>query len=164
MSFQFNAASIFEIGVQIEKNGKLFYQEVAKGISDERLQSVFLELAQWEDQHVELFQHLLEELPDAMRQDDIFDPDGEMLSFLRAAADSHVFVTTTDIAALANELCVSPSKAFDMALTFEKDSVVYYTTMKNVVAKHMGQEKIDQLIEEELKHISILNARKKQLL
>ncbi len=163
MSFQFNAESIFKIGIQIEKNGKLFYQEAAKGTSDEQLKSLFLELATWEGRHVDLFQRLLDELPNSMREDDIFDPEDEMLSYLNAAADSHVFVTTPDMAALVDEHCSSSLQALDMALTFEKDSVVYYTTVKKVVAKRMGREKIDLLIEEELKHISILNARKKQL-
>ena len=162
MAFQFTAESIFEIGIQIEKNGKIFYQEVAQKTTDEGLKSLFLELAEWEDQHVDLFQCLLDDLPDSMRQDDIFDPDDEMVSYLKAAADSHVFVATPDIAVVADEFGASPLLALDMAIAFEKDSVVYYTSMRKVVAKHMGQEKIELLIEEELKHISILNARKKQ--
>jgi rubrerythrin len=163
MAFQCNAELIFELGIQIERNGKLFYQEIAKGAPDEQLTSLFLELAEWEEQHIDLFQRLLDELPDSMRQDDLFDPADDMMLYVNAAADSHVFVSTPDIAALVDEHCSSPLQALDMALAFEKDSVVYYTTMKRVVAKHLGQEKIDLLIEEELKHIAILNDRKKQL-
>lgn len=112
---------------------------------------------------MELFQQLQAELPDNMRQDNIFDPEDEMMSYLKAAADSHVFVATSDIARLFKEKCHSPVDVLDMALTFEKDSVVYYTTVKKAVAKHFGQKQIDLLIDEELSHISLLNAKKKQL-
>jgi len=162
MSIQFNAESIFEIGVQIEKNGKAFYLEAAKKASDETVKSLFTELADWENKHIELFEQLKSELPDTMREDNIFDPENELYTYLEAAANSHVFVASTDISGLVAQ-CNSPAEAFDLALTFEKDSVVYYTTIKKMVADHLGREKIDRLIDEELKHIAILNKKKKQI-
>ena len=162
MSLQFTAESIFEIGVQIEKNGKTFYLESAKRTTDDTVKTLFTELAAWENTHIELFQQLQGELPDNLRGNNLFDPDDEFSTYLQAAADSHVFVASTDIARLAAQ-CKSPTEALDLALTFEKDSVVYYTTMKKVVSKHFGREKIDLLIDEELKHIAILNQKKKQL-
>jgi rubrerythrin len=160
MSIQFNAESIFEIGVQIEKNGKAFYLEAAKRASDNAIASLFTELADWESKHIELFEQLKSELPDTMRDDPIFDPENELYSYLEAAANSHVFIVSTDVSQLATQ-CNSASEALDLALTFEKDSVVYYITMKKVVADHLGRKKIDTLIDEELKHIAILNKRKK---
>ena len=162
MPIPFDAESIFDIGIQIEKNGKTFYTEVAKGTSDEAIKSLFTELAEWEEQHVELFQRLQAELPETLKEQNFFDPNDEMGEYLKAAADSHVFVATMDVAQIAAK-CQSPVEALDMALTFEKDSVVYYTTMKKVVAEYFGREKIDLLIDEELKHISILNTKKKQI-
>jgi rubrerythrin len=162
MAIPFDAESIFEIGVQIEKNGKTFYTAVSKRVSDEALKSLFTELAEWEDQHIQLFQQLQAELPENVKEQNFFDPNDEMGEYLKAAADTHVFVASTDISQLAAK-CASPVEALDMALTFEKDSVVYYTTMKKVVAKHFGREQIDLLIDEELEHISILNTKKKQI-
>ncbi|MBD3308777.1 hypothetical protein GF339_20390 [candidate division KSB3 bacterium] len=163
MAFQFDAESIFEIGVQIEKNGRTFYSAVAGETSDEAMQTLFHELAEWEEQHIEIFRALQASLPESAEEAHLlFDPNDEFFSYLQAAADSHVFVASTDIVALARQ-CTSPGAALEMALTFEKDSVVYYTTMKKVVPEHLGREKIDLLIDEELKHISILNTKKKQL-
>ena len=163
MTFQFNAELIFEIGVQIEKNGKAFYLEAAKRSADEASKTLFTELAEWESAHIALFQHLKAELPETQTEDHLFDPDNELVSYLQAAADSHVFQNSADIAYLV-EQCRSIADVFDLALTFEKDSVVYYTTMKKVVPDYLGQEKIDLLIDEELKHIAILNAKKKLLI
>lgn len=162
MTFQFNAELIFEIGVQIEKNGRAFYLEAAKRASDEASKAFFTDLADWENAHVALFQKLQADLPDMAGDDNLFDPDNELVSYLQAAADSHVFDNSADIAYLVSQ-CKNTADVFDLALTFEKDSVVYYTTMKKVVPAHLGQDKIDLLIDEELKHISILNTRKKLL-
>jgi rubrerythrin len=162
MSIQFNAESIFEIGVQIEKNGKNFYLEAAKNASDEPVRSLFTELADWENKHIELFEQLKSELPSTMREDNLFDPDNEYYMYLEAAANSHIFVASIDVSQLVGQ-CNSPSEILDLALTFEKDSVVYYTTVKKMVANYLGREKIDTLIDEELKHIAILNKRKKQM-
>ncbi len=162
MTIQFNAESIFEIGVQIEKNGKAFYLETAKKTSDETIKSLFTELADWENKHIELFEQLKSELPDTMREDSLFDPNNEFYTYLEAAANSHVFVASIDIPQFVAQ-CSSPVEALDLALTFEKDSVVYYTTMKKMVADHLGRDKIEMLIDEELKHIAILNKKKKQV-
>ena len=160
MSIQFNAESIFEIGVQIEKNGRAFYLEAAENVSEESIKSLLTELADWEEEHIELFEKLKTELPDTMREDNLFDPENEFYAYLEAAANSHVFVASTNVSQLVAG-CGSPAEIFDLALRFEKDSVVYYTTMKKVVADHLGQGKIDKLINEELQHISILNKKKK---
>lgn len=162
MTFQFNAELIFEIGVQIEKNGKAFYLEAAKRASDDASKALFTELADWENAHIAVFQQLQADLPDMAGDDTLFDPDNELVSYLQAAADSHVFDNSADIAYLVSQ-CQTTADVFDLALTFEKDSVVYYTTMKKVVPARLGQEKIDLLIDEELKHISILNTKKKLL-
>lgn len=162
MAIQFNAESIFGIGVQIEKNGMTFYLEVAKRSSDETVKSLFTELADWEERHVKLFQQLQSELPETAKEERVFDPDNEFSTYLQAAADSHVFIASTDVAQLAAQ-CNSASEALELALTFEKDSVIYYTTLKKVVSEHLGRDKIDRLIDEELKHIAILNKKKKQL-
>jgi rubrerythrin len=73
-----------------------------------------------------------------------------------------VFIRNTDIAGMVAG-CKSPYEILELALTFEKDSVVFYTTMKKVVAPNLGQDKVDRLIDEEIKHISMLTQRQAKL-
>jgi len=154
-----NAASVFEIGIQIERNGKAFYQAMAEQLKEADSKAFFAQLAEWEDKHIALFQRLQSALPEQAREDHLFDPDGEMAAYLKAAADTHVFIATPDMAALIASRCHSALDAVELALTFEKDSVVYYVTMKKVVAEHAGRNKIDLLIDEELHHVAILNLK-----
>jgi rubrerythrin len=158
----FNAREIFDIGVQIEVNGKAFYEAAAKKVAETAMKEFFLELAAWENTHITLFGELRDALPKAAGNVPLFDPNDEAAMYLQATADSHVFVKNKDMVGLVAG-CKGPMEILDVAMTFEKDSVVYYTTMKKVVAPDLGQEKVDRLIDEEIKHISMLSQRKAKL-
>ena len=162
MSFDFNADEIFQIGVQIEENGQRFYTMVAKNCSDPSAQQLFLDLASWESKHIDLFQTLRQRLPRSAKGGDFFDPNQELHLYVKAAADSHVFLKTKDISSLVSK-CKTPIEALDLAVAFEKDSVVFYTTMKKLVPEHLGKNEIDTLIDEEISHLFTLTEKKKEL-
>lgn len=158
----FNAREIFDIGVQIEANGKAFYEAAAKKTAETATREFFLELAAWEAQHVKLFSDLRDALPKSAGNVPVFDPNDEAAIYLQATADSHVFVKNKDMIGLVAG-CTTAVDILDVAMTFEKDSVVFYTTMKKVVAKNLGQDKVDRLIDEEIKHIGLLSQRRAKL-
>lgn len=158
----FSAREIFDIGVQIEVNGKAFYEAAAKKVAETAMKEFFLELAAWENTHIALFGELRDALPKGAGNVPLFDPNDEAATYLQATADSHVFVKNKDMVGLVAG-CKSPLDIIELAMTFEKDSVVYYTTMKKVVAKNLGQDKVDRLIDEEIKHIGMLAQRKLKL-
>ena len=158
----FNAREIFDIGVQIEVNGKAFYEAAAKKTAETAMREFFLELAAWENSHIKIFSELRDALPKGAGNTPVFDPNDEAALYLQATADSHVFVRNKDMVGLVAG-CKGPGDIIDLAMTFEKDSVVFYTTMKKVVAKNLGQDKVDRLIDEEIKHISLLSQRKAKI-
>ena len=45
MSYGFNAAEVFNVAIQIEENGKIFYEESLKSIADAGVKKLFQELA-----------------------------------------------------------------------------------------------------------------------
>jgi len=158
----FNAREVFDIGTQIEVNGKAFYEAAAKKTAETSMKEFFLELAAWENTHIQLFSELRDALPKGAGNVPVFDPNDEAALYLQATADSHVFVKNRDMVGLVAG-CKGPLDILDVAMTFEKDSVVYYTTMKKVVAKNLGQDKVDRLIDEEIKHIGMLSQRRAKL-
>jgi rubrerythrin len=162
MSMGFNAREVYAMGVQIETNGKLFYEAAARKTAETSMRDFFRELAAWENQHIELFQKMMDGLPKDQVAAGVFDPEGEEEDYLRATADSHVFIRNTDIAGLVAR-CATSIEILDLAITFEKDSIVFYATMKKVVADGRGRESVDRLIDEELKHVSLLGQRRQKL-
>ncbi len=162
MSFSFNADEIFQMGIEIETNGHKFYETVAKSTPDASAKKIFADLAKWEFQHIQLFKKLRERLPAAATQEDLFDPHEEFHLYLKATADSHVFLRNQDIPKLAKK-CKTSVQALDLAVAFEKDSVVFYTTMKKLVPEHLGKGEINTLIDEEISHLYILTQKKRDL-
>jgi rubrerythrin len=155
----FNAREVFDIGVQIEANGKAFYEAAAKKTAETGMREFFRELAAWEATHIQLFTELRDALPAAAGNVPLFDPNDEAAIYLQATADSHVFVKNKDMLGLVAG-CKGPLDILEVAMTFEKDSVVFYTTMKKVVAKNLGQDTVDRLIDEEIRHIGLLAQRR----
>jgi rubrerythrin len=155
MGVQFNAEETYRIGIEIEKNGRTFYETAAKRTADPAVAKLFADLARWEDGHVETFSELLAAFDKPGAAETMEDVNDEVLGYLHAAADSHVFGPHSDPAALA-AACKTPREALEKALGFEKDSVVVYTTMRMLVPAHLGRDKVDILVDEELKHITIL--------
>jgi rubrerythrin len=45
---------------------------------------------------------------------------------------------------------------FEIAVAAEKDSVVFYTAIKELVAPGIGRDKVDAIIDEELGHLVVL--------
>jgi len=162
MSFNFNADEIFQIGAQIEGNGQRFYEMVARNCPDPSAQKLFLDLARWESEHINLFEKLRQRLPDSAKAGNLFDPNQELHLYVKATADTHVFLKNKDIPELVSK-CKTPIEALDLAVAFEKDSVVFYTTMKKLVPEHLGKSEIDTLIDEEVSHIFTLTQKKKEL-
>lgn len=162
MSIFFNADEIFQMGLRIEANGKAFYEAVARNSTDPAIQKLFFDLSGWEAEHIQFLNRLRQALPDSAKRGTSFDPDQELLLSLQATADSHVFLKNRDISELASR-CQTPFEALELAITFEKDSVVFYTTMKKVTPEELGRREIDRLIDEEVGRIFLLHQKKREL-
>ncbi|HUI92387.1 MAG TPA: ferritin family protein [Chitinivibrionales bacterium] len=162
MALSYSADEIYEIGVTIEKNGKKFYEASAGMAKEKTVKDLFTSLAKWENQHVKLFEGLKAGLPQAAREPVSYDPANELQLYLKAAADSHIFRADADIPGLVSR-CKTAIDALSMALVFEKDSVVLYSTMLNLVPENLGKKDVEKILNEELKHVSIIMGEMEKL-
>jgi rubrerythrin len=155
MPIQFNADEIFTMAEQIEKNGAKFYRAAAKNNPSES--SFLLNLAAMEDEHRAVFEEMHGSFSDS-DDADIFDPDGEAGMYLAEMANGRVFDTTGDPAALlkGNE---SLKDILNIAISLEKDSIVFYMGMKLLIIDRSGKEKVDLIIREEMQHIMLLSKK-----
>jgi len=159
MSYYFNADEIFEMAEQIERNGAKFYRRVAEQIKNQESRKLLLVLADMEDEHKKIFIEMRAEMlkqGQAATVDPTFDPDGEAGLYLQTMADGHIFDTRKDLA----ESLTGQETMEDiliMAIGREKDSVVFYTGMKDMVSEKLGKDKINGIIREEMWHVTILS-------
>lgn len=152
MPNQFNADDIFEMAVKIEKNGAAFYREAAGKVKEKEHKDFLEELARMEDDHALTFADMKKTLKDDEKTFAGFDPDEENILYLNALADSRVFFKK-------EQPGDDFQKILDAAIQTEKDSIAFYLGMKALVPPKLGQEKLDEIIREEMKHIRILSEK-----
>ncbi len=156
MSFQFNASEIIQMAEHIERNGARFYRKAAEVVQDARVAKMLKALAEWEEGHERAFATIRADLTEQERQPIAFDPDHETSMYLRAMADGHVFDVRVEPAdTLTGE--ESAEEILRMAIGQEKDSIVFYTGLKEMISQTAGRERIDRIIKEEMSHIGFLN-------
>jgi rubrerythrin len=152
MANEFNANDIFEIAIKIEQNGAIFYRNAAEQVGTEKHKRFLLDLARMEDDHEKTFTDMQKTLKDEETFSATFDPDDENALYLKALADTRVFFEKEQ-----------PDSSFKSilgaAIQTEKDSIVFYLGMKELVPPELGQSKIDDIIKEEMGHIRLLASR-----
>ncbi|MBN2440419.1 MAG: ferritin family protein [Spirochaetales bacterium] len=155
MSIIFNAEEIFNLAIQIEKNGAAFYKKAANNTKDANLKGVLNGLVTMEINHEKTFEDLKKGLLSSHKEQTTFDPYDELALYLKAFADGHVFDLSDPSASLTgNE---SGPAILKKAIGLEKDSIVLYIGLKDLVPKEFGQDKIDKIIAEEMGHIRLLS-------
>ena len=103
-----------------------------------------------EEEHAKLYASLRAALPEKEKTVTVFDPDNESVLYLRALADTRVFFEKTIDMKSMKEILKS-------AIEAEKDSIVFYLGMKDVVPESLGKSRIDHIIKEEMGHIRSLS-------
>jgi rubrerythrin len=162
MGYDFNADEVFEIAEQIEKNGANFYREMAEKFPDVAIRQLFLELASMEDKHEKLFISMRKDLSDKEREPTVFDPENESVQYLMALADLRVFDEKAKEDFILPEELTEKEKmkrTLQEAINREKESIVFYLGMKELLPVRLGKDKIDDIIKEEMGHTRLLSNR-----
>jgi rubrerythrin len=162
MAALFNADEIFEIAVDIERNGEAFYSASADVAEDDDVKKLFEYLVTQEQMHRMIFENMRKEMPAKFSLPETYDPAGEGALYLKALADSHIFNKPEEKKKIATGLA-DVDEALDFALAFEKDSVLFYSQMTDITYSDAGREHVNKIIKEEKKHIIQLLDLKRKL-
>jgi rubrerythrin len=162
MIFNFNAAEVFKMAIDIEENGRKFYLRARESVEDSEVNSLFEELAQQEVEHKKRFEALKAQLPEAVASNTVWDPDNEMDQYLRVMADEHVFVRSEDTEKELSRI-KDVKDALKLAIEFEKDSVIFFLGIQDAVDAEKGKELIGILIKEEQEHLKRLSLELRRL-
>ena len=154
----FAGSEIVEIGIQIEKNGKDFYETLANMAKSPKAKELFAFLAKEEEKHIVVFQKILGgvekyEPPESYP--------GEYFAYMNALSSEYVFTQADKGKAIAKEI-TSEREAMETGIGFEKDSIIFYEGMKKVVPE-FDQKVIDSLITQEQGHLKMLSDLKHSL-
>jgi rubrerythrin len=154
----FTAGELLDIAVGIERNGVAYYDSLAQLAGDRELKETYGFLANMERHHVEVFQ----KLRSAAGQGPVVPPvdEAEYEGYLKALIDSSVF-TNDEVARDMARRAAGPAEALQIALGAEKDSILFYTEMKDLVPQREREAVID-IIKEERTHVRELSELKRR--
>lgn len=156
MSIRFNADEVMQIAIRIEQNGAAFYQKAAEVVEDEEASAFLKSLVDWEHRHEETFKRIRADLQGKASHDKVVEQDEEWAQYLNAIADGEIFnteATAEDLLKLGSTL----EAILDTAIQAEKDSVIFYTALKEMVPDGLGRHEIEKIIEEEMGHVRVLS-------
>ncbi len=158
MSIAFSGSELVNIAIGIEKRGIAFYDAITKSTKNATARDVFQNLANMEREHVQIFQNMLTEaekyqIPEAYAE--------KYAAYLQALVDNAVFTDdfiTSEMATKAG----SDTKALELAISAEKDSILFYYGMKEITLQR-AQLTVNKVLAEEKLHLRQLSKLKKEL-
>ncbi|MCK5160625.1 MAG: ferritin family protein [Candidatus Aureabacteria bacterium] len=144
----FAGSEVVEMGIQIEKNGRDFYGVLLEKSKSEKAREIYKYLSAEEGKHIVAFEKVLELI---RNYEPVESYPGEYFAYLKALAGGYVFTRKNKGSEIAEKI-KSDNEAVDLGIKFEKESIVFYEGMKNVVPeKERGV--IEALINQEKNHL-----------
>jgi len=153
---------VLEIAEKIERNGARFYRRAAAMVQDASVSAFLVQLAQWESQHVKVFRAMKQRSVEQKWEIGDVAPKRDGGSDAHSLAGLAVFGLQPNP---ADELTGETTRAdvLRIAIEKEKDSIVYYTGLKDLIPSEKDRKLIEDIIQEEMKHVRILAQSLEQL-
>ena len=158
MFISFSGSELTNIAIDIERRGAAFYDIMIRTTDNDATRKVFQYLANLEKQHIKIFQKILAEIdknqiPEAYTQ--------EYSYYLQALVDSAVFTDDFISSEMATRTA-SDIEALELAISAEKDSILFYYGMRDMMHRR-AQPTVNKIITEEKSHLRQLSELKKKL-
>jgi len=158
MSITFSGSELINIAIGIERRGIVFYDIMAKSTEDATARDTFQSLADMERAHVQTFQDMLAEA-DKYQVPETYA--GDYTAYLQALVDSAIFTDDMINSEMAAKV-ESDVEALELAMGGEKDSILFYYEMKDIMPQR-AQPTVNKIIAEEKSHLRQLSELKKKL-
>ncbi len=159
MSIYFSGREILEIAIGIEKNGYTFYDTLTHSAGDADARNIYGMLASREVEHMVTFKRMLKGIVSESSEEPYSSE--EYALYLKALVDSTVF-TNEQMAHEKAKKVKSDAEAINIALAAEKDSILFYHAIQDIVSPRDRKE-LDKIIEEERSHVKQLSDLRKSL-
>ena len=158
VSISFSGSELINIAIGIERRGIAFYDIMTRSTENAVARDVFQYLADMERQHIQIFQGMLGEA-DKYQPSETYAE--EYAAYFLALVDSAVFtdnIVTSEMATQAD----SDIEALELAIGAEKDSILFYYEMRDIMPQR-AHSTVNKIIAEEKSHLRQLFELKKKL-
>lgn len=150
---------VLEMAIQIEKSGYQFYLKSKEKTNDEKLKELFNFLATEELRHMETFNGIKNKLKTTPYTLPYNWEEAQL--YLKAITDSHFFKGEDKVLNLM-EKTKHEKELIDLAIAFEKETLIFYYEILNLVGEE-EKSTVLKLIQEEKNHIKKLETLKEEI-
>ncbi|NQT48047.1 MAG: ferritin family protein [Chloroflexi bacterium] len=158
MSVFFSGRELVDIAVGIERRGVAFYDTLVDSTKDARAKDIYRNLADQEREHMETFGNMLGSVSDYSLPETYSE---ENDAYLKALVDSTIFPDDQVVREMAQKVS-SDAEAIQIAIGAEKESILFYMEMRDLV-RRSDREVVNKIIGEERSHLRQLSGVKKGL-
>lgn len=159
MNIFFSVQEVVEMAINMERSGQAFYQTASKLAKEKNLKELLQYLVEEEGKHLKVFQGLYNSLKQGPETTPYNWEEAKL--YLKALVDSRFFTGPDKAIQMAKE-AKSELKAINSAISFEKETLLFFYEMLEVV-KPQDRDLVKKIIEEEKKHIRRLFTMKGKL-
>ena len=155
MVARFSTKEVLDAAIRIEQDAGNFYQEAAEIAKDEKVKALLQELSEMEASHAETFRQIQTALSEKEKAVEMLDPGNEMLYYLQASTAMHGFEgKKSPQQKLTGQESIA--EILQHAIAAEKETVFFYTGVRDLVPGDSGRDKVDTVLHEEMKHVAQL--------
>ncbi len=149
---------LIDVALGIERNGAAFYESLADSTKGLTAGNIYKYLAAKEREHFEIFQGMLGLLGEYHLPEDYSE---EYDHYLRSLVDSSVFTDDQVAREMARKVS-NDAEAIQIAIGAEKDSILFYSEIKELV-RRADLDVVSEIIQEERSHLRQLLDLKEKL-
>jgi rubrerythrin len=157
MAVFFSGSELLEIAIGIERNGMAFYQALADKTGNRDIKDIYNYLAGEEKKHLDTFQGMSDSLGQIKPPETYTE---EYMLYLKSLVDSAVFSNVNEAQQKAGKMS-NEIEALDTGIQAEKDSILFYMELQNLV-RERDRKVVLNIVDEEKKHLRQLSELKKR--
>ncbi|MGD8228444.1 MAG: ferritin family protein [Desulfobacteraceae bacterium] len=145
----FSLREVFDLAIQIEKNGEQYYRDALEKVSNPSLRSLLEWLAEQEEKHRSWFSERKEDLDTVGEDMEMAEMGSSILQGI--LGDQSFSLKEADLSEID-----SVEALVQLAVEFEKDSILFYEMIGSFIEDPDTSEKLNEIIAEENRHIELL--------
>ena len=145
----FGATDIIEMAMEVEKSGEVFYAEVARKATSAEVRELFEELAEQERYHHAAFKAMSGSVWE--QTSSVEGEWDQYVMYLQATIKSSFFEGSDKALSLAEQVS-SEQEALEMALGFEKETMLFFYDLREKVSDS-DKSVVERIINEERAHM-----------
>jgi rubrerythrin len=131
MGVFFSGSEMLEIAMEIEKSGITFYDTLARRTQNKEISARYKYLSGEEKKHLAAFQKMVDSAGEYQPPESY---PGEYMRYIKSLVDNAVFKDVDTAQQKVQEIS-SNFEAIDIGIQAEKDSILFYTELQEVVSK-----------------------------